>query len=72
MTARQSVRRPCGGFYPSNPEKLRSMIRQMLDAARERGSAGADRLLAPHAGYDYSGARGARLPATRRRAIERR
>ncbi|MCP4674934.1 MAG: AmmeMemoRadiSam system protein B [Deltaproteobacteria bacterium] len=47
-----------GGFYTDNPEELRKQVRGFLDAASSAGVE-ADRdivgVLAPHAGYRYSG-----------------
>jgi AmmeMemoRadiSam system protein B len=44
-----------GQFYPGDPDRLRRTVRQLLDgAAPATGSAKA--LIAPHAGYVYSGA----------------
>ena len=51
----QNVRKPAvaGMFYPSDPSELRRQVESFLDpgAARERALA----LVAPHAGYVYSG-----------------
>jgi AmmeMemoRadiSam system protein B/AmmeMemoRadiSam system protein A len=47
-----------GQFYPADPEELRSMVRGFIDAAKA-GAVKPDRdvvgVLAPHAGYRYSG-----------------
>lgn len=56
--ARDGVRAPAvaGSFYPSSPDELREEISALLRAARPptvRGSIAA--LIAPHAGYAYSG-----------------
>lgn len=53
------VRRPvaAGYFYPADPDELASMIDRLLDAARPAVLEGRLRaLVAPHAGYVYSGA----------------
>lgn len=49
------IRRPAvaGTFYPSNPEKLTSMIEGMVDLEREKKKALA--VISPHAGFIYSG-----------------
>ncbi len=45
-----------GQFYPSTPSKLRDMIRSFLDKAEPKKSNGNIRgIIAPHAGYIYSG-----------------
>jgi len=58
----QSAIRPAavaGTFYPSDPDKLRAAVRRHLAAADASAAGGADRppklLVAPHAGYVYSG-----------------
>lgn len=55
-----SVRRPAvaGMFYPSSPEELRREVRRYIDgAARDEEIRGrVIGLIAPHAGYVYSGA----------------
>jgi MEMO1 family protein len=56
-----------GLFYPDDPVALRSTVVSVL-AARSRGAAGAPArrrpmaVIAPHAGYSYSG-----VPALRKR-----
>ncbi len=49
------IRKPAvaGAFYPSNPEKLTSMIKGMVDLEREKKKALA--VISPHAGFIYSG-----------------
>lgn len=45
-----------GQFYPSTPSKLRNMIRSFLDKATPKKVSGTIRgIIAPHAGYIYSG-----------------
>lgn len=53
----QSVRPPAvaGTFYPSDPKRLKAMIHEFLEAA-EPGGALPKAIIAPHAGYIYSGA----------------
>lgn len=43
-----------GLFYPANPDELRRMLGEYIDAARSGGGA-PKALIAPHAGYIYSG-----------------
>jgi AmmeMemoRadiSam system protein B len=51
-----SVRRPAvaGSFYPDDPEELAAEVSRLLAKAPARGPAKA--IVAPHAGYVYSGA----------------
>ena len=45
-----------GQFYPGDPSELRRQIEDLLDRATDAGTAGNVRgLIAPHAGYPYSG-----------------
>ena len=44
-----------GRFYPAAPDRLASQIADFLDGGRERHRAPARALVAPHAGYAYSG-----------------
>lgn len=45
-----------GSFYPADPRMLRTMVGRFLDEAKERIPLGSLRaLVAPHAGYVYSG-----------------
>jgi len=44
-----------GMFYPSDPDELKTMIQQYLDAADPPTLAPVRGLIAPHAGYPYSG-----------------
>ncbi|HHH39927.1 MAG TPA: AmmeMemoRadiSam system protein B [Sedimenticola sp.] len=44
-----------GMFYPADPDELRSEIRQFLSAARHGVIPPPKALIAPHAGYVYSG-----------------
>lgn len=77
MTAPRRVRPPAvaGTFYPADPETLRSLVESLLAEARERvGSEPAARfVVAPHAGYVYSGPIAAsafsRLPRGLRRIV---
>ena len=50
------VRRPAvaGMFYPANPGELRALIREYLDSVEATGPA-PKAMIAPHAGYIYSG-----------------
>ena len=51
-----------GTFYPGEPKKLYTMIKHFLDEANARTPSNADApkaIIAPHAGYDYSGANAA-------------
>ena len=52
----QRLRQPAvaGSFYPAEPGPLRAMVREFLDQARPRGEPPAA-IIAPHAGYRYSG-----------------
>src|SRR5687767_10432586 len=51
-----NVRKPAvaGRFYPSDPEELRRMVRGFLDAVEAPGPA-PKAMIAPHAGFIYSG-----------------
>jgi len=53
----QKIRQPvaAGGFYSSDPRVLRKEIREYLDNADSLGLKGIRALVAPHAGYMYSG-----------------
>jgi AmmeMemoRadiSam system protein B len=66
------VRRPAvaGRFYPADPGELRELVDRLLGEIRDRPSAALPgALVAPHAGYSYSGAVAAtayaHLPAAR-------
>ncbi|MFQ5487611.1 MAG: AmmeMemoRadiSam system protein B [Gammaproteobacteria bacterium] len=52
-----TVRAPAvaGMFYPDDPEELRATIRQYLQAAHPTGGPPPKAIIAPHAGYIYSG-----------------
>jgi len=52
----QHLRRPAvaGTFYPSDPGELRAMVQGFLEAANS-GEAPPKAIIAPHAGYIYSG-----------------
>ena len=70
-----TVRPPAvaGTFYPSHPKQLRLMIQDFLATATQRG-AKPKAVIAPHAGYVYSGAIAAsvyRLVATCRPFVRR-
>jgi MEMO1 family protein len=45
-----------GRFYPADPEELRSMVEGFLRNARPGGGPAPKAVIAPHAGYIYSGA----------------
>jgi AmmeMemoRadiSam system protein B len=62
------IRRPAvaGKFYPQSPRQLESDVRHMLDAA-EVVECQPKILIAPHAGYEYSGPIAATAFATLRR-----
>jgi AmmeMemoRadiSam system protein B len=51
------VRRPAvaGSFYPENPLRLRAMVERFLQDARPAPACPAKAVVAPHAGYIYSG-----------------
>ncbi|MBZ0266115.1 AmmeMemoRadiSam system protein B [bacterium] len=51
------VRKPAvaGQFYPSNPEKLRSIVISLLDAAKSNPDPNVNGIVVPHAGYIFSG-----------------
>ncbi|GAB4343557.1 MAG: MEMO1 family protein [Calditrichia bacterium] len=53
----QTVRPPAvaGMFYPENPDKLKSMVTRFLEQAEEAITGDIGGLVAPHAGYIYSG-----------------
>jgi AmmeMemoRadiSam system protein B len=53
----ETVRRPAvaGRFYPSETGALRSMIAEFLDSAPEGDESAPKAIIAPHAGYIYSG-----------------
>ena len=52
-----AVRRPAvaGQFYPENPEELRTMVNGFLAAAKTVSDKIPKAIIAPHAGYQYSG-----------------
>ena len=52
----ESIRQPAvaGSFYPANPEELKAMLDGYLGEADNRGPS-PKALIAPHAGYIYSG-----------------
>ena len=55
--ATQSSRQPaCAGrFYPANPDDLLRMVKDLLDAAVVANEPPPKAIIAPHAGYIYSG-----------------
>ena len=58
MSPELSIRRPAvaGQFYPSNPDVVRQMIKEYVDQATLPQGLGTVRaVIAPHAGYVYSG-----------------
>ncbi|RKY05254.1 AmmeMemoRadiSam system protein B [Candidatus Poribacteria bacterium] len=58
-TSAGQIREPAaaGAFYPSDPAELKSMIEGFLEKAEVKGVKGEPvALIAPHAGYIYSGA----------------
>lgn len=62
MATTSPPRKPAvaGQFYPDDPRKLEAAVRQLIDDGRPRLPAGFDgsklrALIAPHAGYVYSG-----------------
>ena len=54
---RSEVRRPivAGAFYPSGAQELESTVEAMLSKKKRRELSGLSGLVAPHAGYVYSG-----------------
>ncbi len=58
----ETVRRPvvAGAFYPSEPDRLTAMIDSLLAGAGDAHLPGVVGLIAPHAGYEYSGTVAAR------------
>lgn len=56
--AEAKVRPPAvaGTFYPAEPERLRTQVRHLLARARQTDGPPPKALIAPHAGYLYSGA----------------
>jgi AmmeMemoRadiSam system protein B len=52
----ERLRQPAvaGTFYPADPARLRTVVRAFLDAAAPRGGP-PKAIIAPHAGYRYSG-----------------
>ena len=52
-----AVRQPAvaGRFYPADPTRLRAMVREFLDDASVPSLGQARAVIAPHAGYIYSG-----------------
>ncbi|HWA13726.1 MAG TPA: AmmeMemoRadiSam system protein B [Burkholderiales bacterium] len=61
----QQIRPPAvaGAFYPADPRALQSQVAGMLDAAAAGAAARPKALIAPHAGYVYSGPTAARAYA---------
>ena len=52
-----NVRPPAvaGRFYPNNPAKLRQMVENFLHEVKARAGSAPKAIIAPHAGYVYSG-----------------
>ena len=57
MAATRSARPPevAGIFYPSDPESCRDLVTRCLAGARPSGTGTAKVVVAPHAGFEYSG-----------------
>jgi AmmeMemoRadiSam system protein B len=53
-----------GMFYPADPDELRGMLRDMFSEAHGNGEQRPHALIAPHAGYQYSGPIAANAYAT--------
>lgn len=53
----KTIKQPAvaGIFYPAEPEALQRQVREFIDAARHVTGAAPKALIAPHAGYIYSG-----------------
>ncbi len=53
----ECLRQPAvaGTFYPADPDRLRAMVRGFLARAETRGGPPPKAVIAPHAGYAYSG-----------------
>lgn len=51
------IREPAvaGIFYPGNASELRATIEKFLDQVQVQPGSAPKALIAPHAGYDYSG-----------------
>jgi AmmeMemoRadiSam system protein B len=66
------IRQPAvaGLFYPSDPEELRSQIDRYLDQVEDADSPPPKALIAPHAGYVYSGPVAATAYARLKRAAD--
>lgn len=58
MITRPSVRMPAvaGRFYPAEPEELEAAVRRLLTGADRSDGPPPTAIIAPHAGYAYSGA----------------
>ena len=54
---RNEVRRPAvaGDFYPSGAQELKRAVEALLSQAKKRELSGLCGVVAPHAGYPYSG-----------------
>ncbi len=52
-----SVRQPCvaGAFYPANPQELQQTVNKLLEQAAVMSIVPPKAIIAPHAGYIYSG-----------------
>ncbi|QDV37868.1 AmmeMemoRadiSam system protein B [Tautonia plasticadhaerens] len=55
-----------GRFFPSDPERLRTVVKALIDGAGPAGAETPKALIAPHAGYAFSGAVAALAMATLR------
>ena len=57
MTTGRAIRKPAvaGSFYPADPRELRAAVKAYLDRAEGDGASVPKAIIAPHAGYIYSG-----------------
>ena len=53
----ESIRQPAvaGRFYPAQPDKLRRMVDSFMESAKVSARGKPKAVIAPHAGYAYSG-----------------
>lgn len=58
-----SLRKPCvaGMFYPAQPHELNEMLNELLNQAQDTSLPSPKAIIAPHAGYIYSGGIAAKL-----------
>jgi MEMO1 family protein len=70
VSLRQKVRPPAvaGAFYPGAPQQLRAEVTALMANVADEGRAAPKALIAPHAGYVYSGQVAATAFATLRHA----